>query len=1172
MRQDASWFDWSNVGTLITRLTEGADKIEIGIGEKAGLFVQHISVFIGGAVISFIYNWELSLVAAAFFPLVAGSFAAVGFITRKLSAKERAAYSRANSVAGEVLSAVKTVFAFEGQSRESERYSVELYEAEKVGLKRSTIVGFILGSNDATIYVLIAVTFFYGVLMLNRDVSDPGEIMLVVLSMLFGGATIGQAFQQYDHFNFAVIAAGEIFPTIDRIPPIDKQSSEDKIRLSSLECDIVFEKVSFYYPTRPDILVLDDFNWHIKPGQNLALVGASGSGKSTIVQLLQRLYDPTSGRITVGGVDLRDLDLHWWRSRLGVVSQEPVLFAGSLGENISLGKVDATAEEIEKAAIKAHAHDFITKLPDAYDTIFVTQDGGGGMSGGQKQRIAIARALIREPQLLLLDEATSALDTRSEKAVQSALDEAMKGRTTVTVAHRLTTIKSADVILVMEHGRVVECGNHDELMRLNGVYANLASKGPVKKANESEGSEEEFGGDDDVENIIKAAQQRQQRDADGDEADERHFDLEGKTVTSSISESLDQLVAEKKPNVLMELLRMNKTEKCYLVVGCFTSAIIGGMQVVFVIVYTEMYDIFTVNDSAVRSDRSTGICAAYGGLAVLCLVFHTINGYAFGIAGGKLTTRCRQLLFETFLKQEVGWFDKPENQPGALTGRLAADVPTLQNLTGRRLASLIETFVLIVTSLLIAFIYSWQIALLSLAYFPVLVVAGMFEMQNWSAEVTRKGVKGAAVAQEAFSGSKTVSALQAEEQILKGVVRYALVNGIANSLMCFEFAGVFYLGGYLLGKGDITVLQLLRSYSAISFAASNLGYAASFAPDAKKASEASKAIFEVLHRRPHLAPDEGDFPDLDKHALTGKIAFNNLKFKYTMRKQVPVLKVNSRFVHTSSVQSGTWYSCLSESLLGLTLTASYIQGFTFTVPAGKSVALVGQSGCGKSTVLQLIQRFYDPSTSHNATDEGIFLDRKDIRDLAPNWIRRQLGVVSQEPNLLDLTIKENIAYGLNYLQEDDNASDIPMERIIDAAKSANAHNFISELPEGYETRVGPRGSRLSGGQKQRIAIARALVRKPRLLLLDEATAALDAESERIVQAALDEAMKKSEGGVKRTCLVVAHRLSTVENCDLVVVLDKGRAVEWGTPGSLFEAKGAYYALHNSQALDGTRFL
>uniref|UniRef100_A0A0R3TI88 ABC transporter domain-containing protein n=1 Tax=Rodentolepis nana TaxID=102285 RepID=A0A0R3TI88_RODNA len=449
-----------------------------------------------------------------------------------------------------------------------------------------------LGSTDATIYILIAVTFFYGILMLNRGDSNPGEIVFVVLSMLFGGATIGQAFQQYDHFNFAVTAAGEIFPTIDRIPPIDKQPSEDKIRLSALKCEIVFEKVSFYYPTRPDVLVLDNFSWHIKPGNDLALVGASGSGKSTIIQLLQRQYDPTSGRITVDGVDLRDLDLYWWRSCLGVVSQEPGLFAGTLGENISLGKLDATAEEIEKAAVKAHAHDFITKLPDAYDTVFVTQDGGGGMSGGQKQRIAIARALIREPQLLLLDEATSALDTRSERAVQSALDEAMKNRTTVTVAHRLTTVRDADVILVMEHGRVVESGNHDELMRLNGVYANLASKVQLKKNNEAEDSDEESGDDDDVEEIIKAAQlQQQEQEGDVDKVHELHSELEGKTVTSSISESLDEMVVGKKSNILMELVRLNKPEMWYLVIGCLTSALIGGMQAGFIIFYTEMYDV-----------------------------------------------------------------------------------------------------------------------------------------------------------------------------------------------------------------------------------------------------------------------------------------------------------------------------------------------------------------------------------------------------------------------------------------------------------------------------------------------------------------------------------------------------------------------------------------------------
>ena len=243
------------------------------------------------------------------------------------------------------------------------------------------------------------------------------------------------------------------------------------------------------------------------------------------------------------------------------------------------------------------------------------------------------------------------------------------------------------------------------------------------------------------------------------------------------------------------------------------------------------------------------------------------------------------------------------------------------------------------------------------------------------------------------------------------------------------------------------------------------------------------------------------------------------------------------------------------------------------MPSGKSIALVGQSGCGKSTVLHLLQRFYDPTKKVGHDGSGIMLDGMDLSTLAPNWIRRQIGVVSQEPNLLDMTIRENIAYGLNYrIGEDEDPNEVvPMEAIIDAARQANAHGFISDLPEQYETRVGAKGSRLSGGQKQRIAIARALIRDPKLLLLDEATAALDNESERIVQAALDEAMKKKQkakegtegNGGERTCLVVSHRLSAVENCDLVVVLEGGRVVEWGTPAALLEAKGAYYALHNA---------
>ncbi|EUB56004.1 Multidrug resistance protein 3 [Echinococcus granulosus] len=401
-------------------------------------------------------------------------------------------------------------------------------------------------------------------------------------------------------------------------------------------------------------------------------------------------------------------------------------------------------------------------------------------------------------------------------------------------------------------------------------------------------------------------------------------------------------------------------------------AILGA--VTFVVAYIQMFclqfsarrqarrirylffSIFLVSDPQTRLDRTSVICGALGGLVAIRLICYTLNvslitptlriifiiansafiGYAFGVTGSRLTTRCRILLFETILKQqnqlsqrfciafflkEVGWFDKPENQPGALTGRLAADVPTLQNMTGRRLASVLEVFVFIVASLFISFLYSWQIALVSLAYLPILVIAGAFEMQTWSAEVTQKSVKGASLAQEVFSASKTVCALQAEgyfadnyasqallshSQILKGVARYALMNAIANSLMGFEFSGVFYVGGILIEKGAISMLQLWRSYSAISFASSSLGYAASFVPDAKKASKAAKAIFEIIHRHPHLQPDHGDFPD---RPFTGNVVFNNVRFRYPTRRQVPVLKsippVSWPFIGTLAAAFGT---------------------------------------------------------------------------------------------------------------------------------------------------------------------------------------------------------------------------------------------------------------------------
>ncbi|CAL8095680.1 unnamed protein product [Calicophoron daubneyi] len=334
-----------------------------------------------------------------------------------------------------------------------------------------------------------ALIFWYGVKLLTTRGENytPGDVILVFINVVMGSVFLGNALPNFQYFASAQQSAREIFGTIERVPPIDKDSPGKT--LDHFEGNITVKNVKFLYPTRPDITILRNFSLDLKSGQTVALVGPSGSGKSTIVHLLQRFYDPVEGEIRIEGIDIKELDLKKLRNQIGVVQQEPVLFEGTIADNIRLGKPGATQEEIEEAAKEANAHDFICALPEGYDTVLAER--GGGMSGGQKQRLAIARALIRKPRLLLLDEATSALDTRSERVVQEALEKASTGRTCVVVAHRLTTVRHADLILVLENGVVRESGTHEELVAQEGLYAAMLGNQNQMEATKNEDKDEE---------------------------------------------------------------------------------------------------------------------------------------------------------------------------------------------------------------------------------------------------------------------------------------------------------------------------------------------------------------------------------------------------------------------------------------------------------------------------------------------------------------------------------------------------------------------------------------------------------------------------------------------------------------------------------------------------------
>lgn len=484
MRQDVGYFDVNSAAELNTRLFDDISKVQNGVGDKVGLCLQsasqvHIYALtvytcnfqvLAGIVVGFYFGWEMALVILACTPIIAATGYLYFVTTTAASKTELDSYAKAGDVAQEALSSIRTVTAFGGQQSELERYTANLTEAKNAGIKKHTITGLNTGLLYFVIFGVDAIAFWYGAtLVLDKDYTI-GTVLQVFFALLIGAFGMGAVGQNAEYFATAQEAAYSIYQVLDRTPDIDT-GSEEGVK-PEIVGKVEFSGIDFKYPSREEQQVLTGVSFTADAGKTLALCGQSGCGKSTCFQLLQRFYNQMAGTIMIDGVNVKDININWLRSNIGVVSQEPVLFDTSIRENIRLGRLDVTDDEIRAALIQANAFDFIQNLPGKIDTNVGT--GGSTLSGGQKQRIAIARALVRNPKILLLDEATSALDTESEKLVQDALNKAAEGRTTIVIAHRLSTIRHADKIIGFAEGKVVEQGTHDDLIKNeNGVYCNL---------------------------------------------------------------------------------------------------------------------------------------------------------------------------------------------------------------------------------------------------------------------------------------------------------------------------------------------------------------------------------------------------------------------------------------------------------------------------------------------------------------------------------------------------------------------------------------------------------------------------------------------------------------------------------------------------------------------------
>ncbi|XP_067645696.1 multidrug resistance protein homolog 65 isoform X2 [Eurosta solidaginis] len=971
MRQDIAWHDMATKQNFTQQLIDDVEKVRDGISEKVGHFLYLVFGFIITVAISFAYGWKLTLAVSVYIPVVIILNYFVGKYQSNLTKREQESYAGAGNIVEEVFTYVRTVVAFGAEKKESERYDNYLVPARKASQRKGAFSGVSDGVLKSMLFLSCAGAFWYGVNLIidNRNLEDkeytPAILMIAFFGIIVGADNIARTAPFLESFSTARGSATNIFKVIDTKSKIDPLSSDGKILNYGLRGEIEFKDVFFRYPSRPDVIVQRGINFKVCEGQTVALVGASGCGKSTCIQLLQRFYDPIFGTITLDGLDIRKYNIHWLRSNMAVVGQEPVLFQGT---------IEITLNSFEKS----------------FETDLINMEKNH-------------------------------------------------------IPHKLPNIKVKS------------------------------------KENNTSKDDVESGG-----NFFVTFQR---------------------------------------------ILKIARPEWCMLFLGAVCAIAFGFTYPAFSVIFGEFYAALSQPDEKVALQRTSV-------LSIYCLILGVLTGigaflqtYLFNYAGVWLTTRMRSMTFTAIMHQEAGWFDEEGNSVGSLSARLTGDASGVQGAIGYPLSGLLQASSNFVIALTLSLYYSWKLALVCLCACPIIVGSIIFESKFMSASLIDEKIaleEASRIATEAITNIRTIAGLRREAQtidrynleidkvksMIKQKLKYrGLINASGQSFIFFAYAVALCYGGVLVSEGKVPFQDIIKVSETLLYGSMMLAQSLAFAPAFTAALVSAHRLFQILDRTPKIQSARKRGANIPKKGLTQfeGVRFTNIEFKYPTRTDDTILN-----------------------------------GLNLEVPKGKTVALVGRSGCGKSTCIQLLMRLYDP-------DSGtIKLNDEDIHnDISIEGLRRRLGLVSQEPSLFDRTIAENIAYG-------DNSRKVTMDDIIAAAKCANAHNFIITLPNGYDTRLGARGTQLSGGQKQRIAIARALVRNPKILLLDEATSALDLQSEQLVQQALDVAC------AGRTCIVIAHRLSTVQNADVICVLENGRIAEIGNHQQLIQLNGIYAKLYKMQ--------